>query len=918
MDRRLLCRAGISYALAIGLIASPRAGFAQQSPEYLVGQDDARGPTLSLPRPIEYAKARSDHPATHPSRLIRADDARRLARLGSGRAARIPAPMPELGAASPVARAAKQGDILPGLPGALVAVVEGGTPATATSSSSVPAPGIKPAEGVSPAAAPSAPSGPVSLTATVLDDPDPSLRGLFFPFEAAVGAAAFSRGDDLLVVFDAARPFDLSSVQDDPVGARSSIQLLPEATILRLRMDHAKNVVLRRFPTGWLIQANAPDRRVKAIVPVMDGGVLRLPVDDAGRTVVVPDPETGGNLLVGTIRSGHDAVETRRRGTAEIIEQTVQGVVIDPLSDKLELHPVTHAFLLSGTGVDAVDVRGGIPGQEPGRSTAISRIMSLAAGSPEALYRRFKEAKAAAAAAPSESRFALRLLAAQDALALGDAEEAATITKVAVADDARQAAAIGPKLIAAAAALLERHPDAVDLLDEPQAGAEGEIGLWRAVKLAERDVASPEAARLFAVALPLLRSYPAPLQAALLPLAAMSLVRGGSDAQAALVDQLPAEHGLAFARAILAERRGQTQVALTALDRLGLDPEAGLADLAVEEAVAMRRTSSGSDPRKLADILEGHLLDARIAGHDVASRFHLAEMRAQGGEWQKALDLLRETAVLYPEQENETRRRAGQVLARLAAAPLKTGDGEALAQAAMIETNAGMLPEGADGSRISLFLAARLSALDLPERAALIVRQMMRLAQPGTAKAELGLRLAELDFQQNDLAGVRAALQESDPGGLPPSLAVPRLIMMARSLAGDGQLDQALAAIASVKTSAGLDLKAGLLARRGDWGGATDVLLAMARQDQPAGGKLDGADQDLLLRLASAASRSQDRDRIKQVSKLGTGRFADPAKEALFGLLVSDAAADGSDPTKVSSNISTLRRAPAVFDSISK
>ncbi len=903
-------------------VGYPRSVQAEPSRVYSVRQDDTRGLTMVLPRPIENTmEVVRDHPALPAARQDHSGKSgRRQSRIRSDAGIAAPARMTSSRSTplNPTGMSG-QGDVLPGLPGALVAVVEGGPPGVAAGPSSGASPYTRrstfiPVVPPSPAAT----SGPVSLTAAVLDDPAPALRGLFFPFETTVGAAAFSRGDDVLVVFDAARPFDLSTVQDDPVGARSSILLLPEATILRLKMHHAAGLVLRRLPTGWLIQTNGTGEPVRAISPTMDGAVLRFPVGSAGRTVVVPDPQTGGNLLVGTIRSGHDAVEVRRRGSNEIIEQTIQGIVVDPLSDRLELRPTIGAFLLAGMGVEATDIGSVPPGLKPGSGIPAPRIMSLAAGSPEVLYRRFKEARAAAAAAPAGARFAPRLLAAQDALALGDGAEAATIMRVAMADDAREVAALRPRLVATAAALLEGHSDEVDLLDDPRASTDGERGLWRAVKLARQNPASPEAARLFEASLPLLQSYPAPLQAVLVPLAGASLARGGNDAQAALIEHLPYEHALAFARALLAERRGQRQAALTALDRLSLDPEVSLAEVAVEEAVAIRQRSSGADPRELADILEGHLLDARIAGREIASRFRVAELRAQAGQWQKALDLLRETVALYPEQQIEAHRRAGQVLMRLAAAPLKTGDGEALAQASVIEASAGMLPEGADGSRISLFLAARLAALELPERAAPIVREMMHAAMPGTDKAELGLRLAVLDFQQNDLAGARAALQDSDPGGLPAGLATERLIMMARSLAGDGQLDQALATISAVNTTAGLDLRASLLARRGDWAGTSDTLLALARQGQPASGKLDAAGQDLFLRLASAASRSRDKTRIGQIMSLGSGRFTDPGKDALFRLLVSDTVADAVDPVKVSSEVAILHQTPAVFDSIAK
>ena len=818
----------------------------------------------------------------------------------------------------------KQDNVLPGLPSALIAVVEGGPPGVAASlpSARPPAPAQSPTSSKQPVfsmpSSPSSTSGPVSLTATASNNTDPTTRGLFLPFEAGVGAAAFSRGDDILVVFDAARPLDLSIVQTDTIGARSSIQLLPEATVLRLPGQRNSDLVLRRFPTGWLIQANGSTISGKTIDAVMEGAALKLSMDSPGRTVVVPDPQTGGNLLVGTVLEGGTAVRVRRHGVAEIIEQTLQGVVIDPLSDRLELHPTKGAFLLSGIGTEGLDTIPVIPNVDGRGGVVGHRVMSLAAGSAEALHRRFRDAKAAAAAAPVGARFAPRLLAAQDALALGDAAQATAIAHVALADDAREAGAPLSQLVIAAAALLDHHSNAADLLDDTRAIPNGEIELWRAVKLAEQNPASSEAARLFAVNLPLLRSYPAPVQAILMPIAAESLVRSGSDAQAALVDHLPAENDLTFAKAILAERRGQTSVALAILDHLASDQDVRLADKAVEEAVAIRERLPSADPKKLAEILEAHLLDARIGEHEVSSRFHLFELLTQSKQYRKALQLLRETASFYPEQKTEVRRRIGELLRNLATAPLPGRDEDALDQAAMIETNADMLPDGADGSRVSLFLAARLMALDLPERALPIVRDMMHAAKSGSDKAELGLKLASLDFQENDLEGVQTALRESDPGDLPADRMVPRLIMTARAFAGSGQIDQALAALAPLKTDAALDLKASLLSHRGDWSGTTDTLLALAEQGHLPTGKISEAGQDMLLRLASAASHTKDKARIDHVKALGNGRFSDSGKAALFHLLTSDPASDDADMTKLPSETAAIGHTSEIFNSISR
>ncbi len=685
---------------------------------------------------------------------------------------------------------------------------------------------------------------------------------------------------------------------------------------MRLPGRRADQVELRRLPTGWLIEPKEPGSPTRSITPRMRGSDLSLPIEAPGRVVVVPDPRTGGNLLVGTTRNDHDAMAAVRRGSVATLEQTLLGVAVTPLSDRLELRPASDAFLLGGAAPESLPPGGDGSAQDGTEEGSGGRVMSLNDDPVAILYRRFKEAEAAAAAAPAASRFLPRLAAAQEALALGDGHQAATIIRVAAADDAREATALRPRLILAAAALVDHHADGVDLLDDPQLAAAGEVGLWRAVKLAERDPSSPEAARGFAANLSLLRSYPAPLRNILMPLAGESLVRGGTQAQAALEPTLQPAAALIFARALLAERQDRKPAALADLDRLAFDRDLRVADRAVEEAISLRQTMPSAKPRELADLLEAHLLDARIAGHEAASQLHLATLRMQAGQWEKALQLLRAVAFQHPEQQGEVRDHVAQVLKSLASAPPKAGGEAALDQAALIEANADMLPDGTAGGQVSLFLAARLQALGLPERAAPIIQRMMRATGPGSDKVALGSQLAALDLQQGDFAGARAALNESEGERPPQEAAESRLILMARALAGVGQLDQALAEVAPLRTPAALDLRASLLADRGDWTGATDTLLLSAGHDLPTTGKADAAGQDLLLRLASAGSRTADRARIERVRKLGEERFSDAGKQALFHLLTSDP--DDVRSTRASSEIATLGHSPAALNTISK
>ena len=876
------------------------------------GQNAVVGSTLVLPRPSSYfpkssrggLRSHVGHPPS--SKMIRgARSGERSASYGADRQV-------GLETASPL----RKGEtVLPGLPDALVAVVEGAPPDVTKLSVPPKAPVPIQPPGPRVGLVQTASTRPVSLTAAVVDLTDPTRRGLFLPFEPGVGAAALERDDDLLVIFDAARPFDLSAVQDDLLGARSSIQLLPEATILRLPGRRADQVELHRLPNGWLIEPSGSSTPARAVAFHRRGPDVSFPMDAPGRAVIVPDPQTGGNLLVGTTRSDHDAVAATRRGSVATVEKTVLGIVITPLSDRLELRPMADAFLLSGVPPEASIPDEVLSGQDGKRD---SRVMSLSDAPSVILYRRLKQAEAAAAAAPAASRFLPRLAAAQDALALGDGQQATTILHVAAADDAREATALRPQLMLAAAALVDHHADGVDLLDDPQLASAGEVGLWRAVKLAERDPSSPEAARRFAANLPLLQSYPLSLRNILLPLAGEALVRGGTEAQAQLESRLRPATALVFAHALLTARQGRKSAALTELDRLAFDRDLRVADKAVEEAISVREAMPAAKPKELADLLEAHLLDARIAGHEAASQLHLAALRSQAGQWEEALKLLREVALQHPEQQTAVRERVADVLKKLASAPSQAGGEGALDQAAIIEANTDMLPDGAVGSQISLYLANRLKALDLPERAAPIIQRMMRATGPGSDKAQLGSQLAALDLQQDDFAGAQSALRESDWGGLSREATETRLILSARASAGAGQLDQAFAVIAPLQSPAALDLRATLLADRGDWIGTTDTLLLRVGHDLPSTGKVDATTQDLLLRLASAASRTADRVRIERARTMGEGRFDDPGKQSLFHLLTSDPVADDVHPVGLSSKMAVLEHVPAGPDTMSK
>jgi hypothetical protein len=191
--------------------------------------------------------------------------------------------------------------------------------------------------GTMSAAPPASPAGqgPMSISARS-DGPT-----LILPFLPTTGAAAFRRGTMAVVVFDEPRPIDLSNLSEDSqvAGAFSDarIQLLPNATVLRMTLPAEAGLRLARREEGWSLTRLAQPPPLAPIRSDVIDGSMRL-VANAPRTVIsVPDPDTGGALLVGTQTERGQGVPVTRRTPGFTLLETLQGVAVDPNSDSLTL-----------------------------------------------------------------------------------------------------------------------------------------------------------------------------------------------------------------------------------------------------------------------------------------------------------------------------------------------------------------------------------------------------------------------------------------------------------------------------------------------------------------------------------------------------------------------------------------------------
>ncbi|MBS0559507.1 MAG: hypothetical protein JSR21_05580 [Proteobacteria bacterium] len=635
---------------------------------------------------------------------------------------------------------------------------------------------------------------------------------ILVPFGADVGIAAFRAGATALLVFDERRPLDLAPLRGDPVFGGASVKLLAAGTLLALPLPTGTRVVVARTrgaegAGGWAVRLARPEPgpgaagpEAPSIHPDLSDGRLLLPAAAPGQTVALADPEDGATLLVGTLRGREggpppQAVVSVRRAPGYVLRPSWAGIVLEPLSDALALHPVENGFALAlgaAAGPDGKDAGAGESAAaddnpagprgalgSPGGAAAAAALADAATLSRRydfpplpagALLRRLREQTAGAAAAPPLGRGEQRRAVAQTMIALGMGAEAQGVLADAMADDPKLAADPDTAGLAAIAALVAGRTAQAAAIDDPRLDGTDEITLWRAVRMAQLSEGSPAAAASFAVTLRLALSYPPGLAAHVVPLALETMASGGEAAAAApVLAARKDDPRLALARAELAAARGETDAALAGYDALAAGHDRLARARALLLAVNLRLSAGKITPAEAAAQLDRMIAAWHGDWRERAVRERLAQVQAQAGAWGAALATLREAEAAFPEDAAAIHAELAATFARM----LRRKADETLPPlelVALLDQNADLVPDGPVGADIARLLADRLSALDLPQQAGALLDRLMRAARRPATRADLGATLAELRLRDGDPQAALAALTASAP---PPPASPP-------------------------------------------------------------------------------------------------------------------------------------------------
>ena len=743
--------------------------------------------------------------------------------------------------------------------------------------------------------------------------PPIGVRGsaVVLPFGSTVGAAAFRHGDEAWIVFDDRRPLDLAALADDPLFKAAVVEVLPAATLLRLKLPASRDVQLERRSDGWMVMAADSPTARPVMMPVTRPPRVLLAVSMPGQVVAIPDSETGRNLLVGTLKAAGPGVPVPIHVPEFAILPSWQGVVVEPVSDRTNLKSVPGGFAIETGGALSP-----MPQNGPALASAagLTRRFDFPAEAVPVLLRRLQSQVQDIGKAPSQARIAPRKAAAQTMLALGLGVEAQALLRLAVEEDPR--AMTDPEIsgLAGIAALVSGRTQEADGLDAPELSGNDEVALWRAARTAMRKEGSSEAAPVFAATAALILSYPDALRNRLLPIAAETMAAGGaSQAADALIASLPNEPLLAFARAIRLEQKGEVEAALTVYDALASGRDRLASARASKRGVMLRLATARITPADAATSLEHEFLLWRGDERERDLRLQTAEIEVKAGQWRKAIDTLKETAQLFPADSAIIAARLTGVLGDLLHGPAATSIAP-LDLVALAEENADAVAQ-TDVAGMGLLLADKLTALDLPKRAAPVIERMAAAAPPGVGKAQLGMRLAALRFGEGDYPGAADALTSTDTAGLPARLQEERGLIDARIHAQMHDTAGATAILLGIGTRAADELRATVLADSGDWRGAAQALQTVAAIAIPEEGVLDAAQQDLLLRLASAQSRAADEASLHALGLKQAARMTGP-RGNMFRLLTDAPVTGVGDLHRVAGDIALARALPSELNAL--
>ncbi|MEO3474506.1 hypothetical protein AAFN86_21750 [Roseomonas sp. CAU 1739] len=742
----------------------------------------------------------------------------------------------------------------------------------------------------------------------------PGGTGLVLDAGPEAGLAMFRRGEWVHIVVDRVLVADPTLVRGHAVFAGLESQPAGEGTVFRLPLPAPSHLIARRDGEAWVLEArrDAPPIDATVLRAVPEAGPparLLLLGGSPGGTVAMADPATGETLLVGTLRRPGPGIATVRRLPDFDLLPSMLGAVLLARSDRLGLRVVTEDRFAVQAGAGESLMLGALPGQEPPPAAlAMSRLLDLPTSATPVLLERLRNVLTTLNAAAPLARGPSRRDAAETLLALGMPQEAQAMAAIAFQEDPQAREDARLLLAHGVAALLSGRPGDARAIMDARLPPRDEVALWRALLALSR---GEDAAAALRVSAPLVLIYPEALRARALPLVAEALAQGGeATAAAALLAQAGDVAGLDLARAMVMEAAGRDAAATEAYAALVAGRDRRRRAIAQRRLAELRLAAGSIDQAGAAEALEQSLFAWRGGPEELALRRRIAALRLEALQGQQAHALLEETARLFPDAAAALR----PALQNAFAVALETAP--PLVAATMFDAQPDMLPGGARGEAAVLMLAERLAGLDLPDRAAALLRRAVDASEDAPARAAIGARLAVMRLAERDAAGTIAALDASESTSLDAPIVTQRALLRARALARRGARTEAEDMLATLGP-AGSAARAELRAEAQDWRGAAAAMADHLDAILPQAPAPLGQDHRVALaRHAAYLALAGDDAGLAALRAAQGPRMEGGALAEAFGVLTANPVRAIADLPRLQRELGLMRVMPARLEAL--
>lgn len=735
---------------------------------------------------------------------------------------------------------------------------------------------------------------------------------LRFNWRTEVGAAAFVRNGALWIAFDAPARIDLGGIQVVGRGALGAARQLPveSATVLQAAIEGQWNGEVKRDGSAWIFElapgsasgaGDSADLRVRSTA---NGLEAVMTVGAAGRPLRLLDPEGNDLVEVLPLRTVAGTVAHRALIDFDLLS-TMQGIVMRPKVEKLSLRIAGSELTIAREGGLRMSLPGAVAAHRSAPAGVTPRLLDLAAwaadGEPFNAHR--VKMQHAIVKAKDADKHAGRLALARFFLARGRAADALGV----IGEIARLRPDLesSPEILAlrGAAHLLQGgYAEALADFSHPKLANLPELEPWRGMLAAARG-AWLDAFNRFDESDSLIAHYPAWLAGRIGLLAAeAALVINDVDAARARLGapaikalKGPDRHYAEVLRGHLLKKVGDTERAKQvwrSVIRDGDRLSRAKAQFAETDTLYVQ---GAIDVQAAIERLERLAFGWRgdVFEFDLLNR--LATLKATAQDYRGALASLR-SAVTYFESVHGAQASAADMNDQFRALFLGNAADSMSPVVALglFDEFRELIPAGKDGDVMIRKLAERLARVDLLDDAAGLLERQMSTRLTGTAKAEVGARLAAIRLAANRPEEALGAILGSAEPNLPEDLARQRGLLRARAEAKLGRTDLALQIAAADDSREADALRLEIFWRKSMWREAAALLARWMDKTDPAdAAKLDEAKARIVLNWAVALALGKDTAGIEMLRERFAARFGGGPYGRLFNAIVGN---DGAPP----------------------